>query len=129
MMGKSYRGDSLFYTFRLDDYIPKNHLLRVIHEYVDLSFVRERLASSDSHTGRPSIDAEILLRILLIGYFYGITSERRLVEEIGMPLAYRWFTGLDFNQTIPDHFMADGGHKIVLELIELRKLPGHGQTA
>ena len=103
MMGKSYRGESLFYTFRLDDYIPKNHLLRVIHEYVDLSFVRERLASSYSHTGRPSIDPEVLLRILLIGYFYGITSERRLVEEIGMHLAYRWFTGLDFNQTIPDH--------------------------
>src|ERR1039457_2542717 len=103
MMGKSYRGESLFYTFRLDDYIPKNHLLRVIHEYVDLSFVRKRLASSYSHTGRPSIDPEVLLRILLIGYFYGITSERRLVEEIGMHLAYRWFTGLDFNQTIPDH--------------------------
>jgi transposase len=103
MMGKSYRGDSLFYTFRLDDYIPKNHLLRVIHEYVDLSFVRERLARHYSHTGRPSIDPEVLLRILLIGYFYGITSERRLVEEIGMHLAYRWFTGLDFNQTIPDH--------------------------
>jgi transposase len=103
MMGQSYRGDSLFYTFRLDDYVPKNHLLRVIHEYVDLSFVRERLARYYSHTGRPSIDPEVLLRILLIGYFYGITSERRLVEEIGMHLAYRWFTGLDFNQTIPDH--------------------------
>src|ERR1035441_1502737 len=103
MMGKSYRGDSLFYTFRLDDYIPKNHLLRVIHEYVDLTFVRERMASSYSHTGRPSIDPEVLLRLLLVGYFYGITSERRLLEEVKMHLAYRWFTRLDLDQEIPDH--------------------------
>lgn len=65
--------------------------------------MRESLKASYSHTGRPSIDPEILLRILLIGYFYGITSERRLVEDVGMHLAYRWFTGLGFDQEVPHH--------------------------
>ena len=59
--------------------------------------MRESLRASYSHTGRPSIDPEVLLRILLIGYLYGITSERRLVEDVGMHLAYRWFTGLGFD--------------------------------
>ncbi len=65
--------------------------------------MRETLKASYSHTGRPSIDPEVLLRILLIGYLYGITSERRLVEDVGMHLAYRWFTGLGFDQEVPHH--------------------------
>ena len=65
--------------------------------------MRERLKQSYSETGRPSIDPELLLRILLIGYLYGITSERRLVEELRMHLAWRWFTGLGFDQEIPHH--------------------------
>jgi transposase len=65
--------------------------------------VRERLKDSYSDTGRPSIDPELLLRILLIGYLYGITSERKLVEEPGMHLAWWWFTGLGFDQEIPHH--------------------------
>jgi transposase len=56
-----------------------------------------------SSTGRPSIDPEVLLRLLLVGYLYGITSERRLLEEVRMHLAYRWFTGLNFGEEIPDH--------------------------
>ena len=72
-------------------------------QHVDFAFVRETLESSYSHTGRPSIDSEVLLRILLIGYLYGISSERRLVEDVGMHLAYRWFTGLHFDQEIPHH--------------------------
>jgi len=70
---------------------------------VDLSFVRERLRSSYSATGRPSIDPEVLLRLLLVGYLYGMTSERRLLEEVKMHLAYRWFTRLNFGEEIPDH--------------------------
>jgi transposase len=68
-----------------------------------LDFVRERLKDSYSETGRPSIDPQLLLRILLIGYLYGITSERKLVEELRMHLAWRWFTGLGFDQEIPHH--------------------------
>jgi len=103
MMGQQPRTWSLFYYFRLEDQIPENHLLRLIDHWVDFSFVRERLKDFYSPTGRPSIDPEVLLRLLLVGYLYGITSERRLMEEVRMHLAYRWFTRLDFDQEIPDH--------------------------
>jgi transposase len=103
MMGQLPRMQSLFYYFRLEDQIPEDHLLRLIDRYVDLSFVRDRLRNLYSSTGRPSIDPEVLLRLLLVGYLYGITSERRLLEEVRMHLAYRWFTRLGFEQEIPDH--------------------------
>jgi transposase len=103
MMGQQTRTESLFYYFRLADQIPGDRLLRLIDQHIDLSFVRDRVKSLYSATGRPSIDPEILLRLLLVGYLYGITSERRLLEEVRMHLAYRWFTRLDFEQEIPDH--------------------------
>jgi transposase len=103
MMGQQPRMESLFYYFRLEDQIPEDHLLRLLDRHVDLSFVREWLKSFYSLTGRPSIDPEVLLRLLLVGYLYGITSERRLLEEVKMHLAYRWFTRLGFDQEIPDH--------------------------
>jgi transposase len=103
MMGQHDRSEALFYYFRLEDQVPENHLLRLIDRYVSFSFVRERLRDSYSETGRPSIDPELLLRILLIGYLYGITSERKLIEELRMHLAWRWFTGLGFDQEIPHH--------------------------
>jgi hypothetical protein len=84
MMGQHAPSESLFYYSKLDDYIPENHLLRLIDKHVSLVFVRERPKDSYSETGRPSIDPELLLRILLIGYLYGITSERKLVEELRM---------------------------------------------
>ena len=103
MMGQQTRTESLFYYFRWEDQIPESHLLRLVDRHVDLSFVRDRLKNSYSSTGRPSIDPEILLRLLLVGYLYGITSERRLLEEVRMHLAYGWFTRLGFEQQIPDH--------------------------
>ena len=103
MMGEHARSEALFYYFTLEEYIPKNHLLRLIDQHIDFSFVREQLKDSYSDMGRPSVDPELLLRILLIGYLYGITSERKLVEELGMHLAWRWFTGLGFHQPIPHH--------------------------
>src|ERR1051325_12066777 len=103
MMGHHSRGEALFYYFRLEDQVPEDHLLRLIDKHVSFDFVRDRLKESYSDMGRPSIDPELLLRILLIGYLYGITSERRLVEELRMHLAWRWFTGLGFDQEIPHH--------------------------
>jgi len=103
MMGQHDRSEALFYYFRLEDQVPENHLLRLIEKHVSFAFVREKLKASYSDTGRPSIDPELLLRILLIGYLYGISSERRLVEELRMHLAWRWFTGLGFDQEIPHH--------------------------
>jgi transposase len=103
MMGQHTRSESLFYYFRLEDQVPENHLLRLIDRHINFDFVRARLRDSYSETGRPSIDPEVLLRILLIGYLYGVTSERKLVEELRMHLAWRWFTGLGFDQEIPHH--------------------------
>jgi transposase len=103
MMGQHDRSEALFYYFRMEDQVPETHLLRLIERHIRFEFVRERLRSSYSESGRPSIDPELLLRILLIGYLYGITSERKLVEELGMHLAWRWFTGLGFDQEIPHH--------------------------
>ena len=103
MMGHHTRSESLFYYFRLEDQVPENHLLRLIDTHIDFSFVREQLKDSYSDTGRPSIDPELLLRIVLIGYLYGISSERKLVQELRMHLAWRWFTGLGFDQEIPHH--------------------------
>jgi transposase len=101
MMGQHTRSESLFYYFRLEDQVPENHLLRLIDTHIDFSFVREQLKDSYSDTGRPSIDPELLLRIVLIGYLYGVSSERKLIEELRMHLAWRWFTGLGFDQEIP----------------------------
>ena len=103
MMGQQSRTQSLFYYFHLEEQIPADHLLRMIDGHIDFSFVREQLKDFYSPTGRPSIDPEVLLRLLLVGYLYGITSERRLMDEVRMHLAYRWFTRLGFDQEIPDH--------------------------
>jgi transposase len=103
MMGHHTRSEALFYYFRLEDQVPENHLLRLIDQHISFEFVREQLKDSYSENGRPSIDPELLLRILLVGYLYGITSERKLVEELRMHLAFRWFTGLGFDQEIPHH--------------------------
>jgi transposase len=103
MMGQHDRSEALFYYFRLEDQVPETHLLRLIEKHISFEWVRERLRNSYSEIGRPSIDPELLLRILLIGYLYGITSERKLVEELRMHLAWRWFTGLGFDQEIPHH--------------------------
>jgi transposase len=103
MMGQHSRSEALFYYFRLEDQVPETHLLRLIEKHINFAFVREKLKDSYSETGRPSVDPELLLRILLIGYLYGITSERKLVEELRMHLAWRWFTGLGFDQEVPHH--------------------------
>src|SRR3989475_3429320 len=103
MMGQHDRSESLFYYFRIEDQVPQNHLLRFIDRYVSFDFVREKLRASYSETGRPSIDPEVLLRILLLGYLYGITSERKLLEELRMHLGWRWLTGLGSEQEIPHH--------------------------
>src|SRR6058998_2319528 len=88
MMGQHSRSEALFYYFRLEDQVPENHLLRLIEKHISFAFVREKLKESYSETGRPSIDPELLLRILLIGYLYGVTSERKLIEELRMHLAF-----------------------------------------
>ena len=81
--------DRLFYSFNLDTYVPADHLLRRIDRFLDLSELRRHLAPFYSHTGRPSVDPELMIRMLIIGYSFGIRSERRLCEEVQLNLAYR----------------------------------------
>jgi transposase len=104
MMGQ--RGgaqDKLFYAFNLDDHVPQDHLLRGIDGVLDLGDLRRHLAPFYSHTGRPSIDPELMIRMLIVGYSFGIRSERRLCEEVHLNLAYRWFCRLDLEDAVPDH--------------------------
>ena len=104
MMGQQ-RGsqEPLFYSFNLEDHVPQDHLLRGIERCLDLSGLRQHLAEYYSHTGRPSIDPELMIRMLIIGYSYGIRSERRLCEEVHLNLAYRWFCRLGLEAAVPDH--------------------------
>ena len=95
--------DQLFYSFNLDEHVPQTHLLRGIDRYFELDGLREHLAPHYSHTGRPSIDPELMIRMLIVGYCFGIRSERRLCEEVHLNLAYRWFCRLDLEDIVPNH--------------------------
>lgn len=94
---------TLFYEFSLERHVPADHLLRSIDRFVDLGGIREQLRPYYSETGRPSVDPELMIRMLLIGYCMGIRSERRLCEEVHLNLAYRWFCRLGLDGTVPDH--------------------------
>ena len=104
MMGPRQEAQgALFYRFSIDDHVPDDHALRAIDRFVDLSGVRPLLAPFYSASGRPSIDPELMIRMLLLGYCQGIGSERRLCEEVHLNLAYRWFCKLDLTDPVPDH--------------------------
>jgi len=103
LLGENPRSERMFYYVRMEEMVPENHLLRLINKHIDFGFIRDKVKPLYSHTGRPSIDPEVLLRILLIGYLYGITSERRLCEEVQMHIGYRWFVGLNLEDKVPDH--------------------------
>lgn len=104
MMGPKQEAQAaLFYEFCLEDHVPADHLLRSIESFVDLSDIRRHLAPFYSAIGRPSIDPELMVRVLLVGYCMGLRSERRICEEVHLNLAYRWFCRLDLNDPVPDH--------------------------
>ena len=104
MMGeRRVRQDALFYEFSLERHVPEKHLLRSIDRFVELDGLRQELAPFYSELGRPSVDPELLIRMLIVGYCFGIRSERRLCEEVHLNLAYRWFCGLGLDGEVPDH--------------------------
>jgi transposase len=106
MMGRQKVDQSqLFYLFNLEGRIPAHHLLRRINPVVTgiLAGLREKLEPFYSEIGRPSIDPELMIRMLIVGYCYGIRSERRLCEEVELHLAYRWFCRLDLDDKVPNH--------------------------
>ena len=104
MMGeRRVAQEALFYEFSLERHVPADHLLRAIDRVVDLSGLRAHLRPFYSETGRPSIDPELMIRMLIVGYCFGIRSERRLCVEVHLNLAYRWFCRLGLEGDVPDH--------------------------
>jgi len=104
MMGeRTVMQEALFYSFSIENHVPADHLLRSIDRFVDLGGLREHLRPYYSDMGRPSIDPELMIRMLIIGYCMGIRSERRLCEEVHLNLAYRWFCRLGLEGAVPDH--------------------------
>ncbi|HCJ11135.1 MAG TPA: hypothetical protein DHW14_08255 [Clostridiales bacterium] len=90
-----------FYSFSLEERVPQDRLLRLVDKTIDLSFVRDLVKHTYSHTGAPSVDPVVVFKMALLGYLYGITSERRLAEEIRLNLAYMWFLGYDLDEQPP----------------------------
>jgi transposase len=106
MMGRQISDQaSFFYEFRLDDRVPKDHLLRRIDRFLTpvLGGLHEQLRPYYSEIGRPSIDPELMIRMLIVGYCYGLRSERKLTQEVELHLAYRWFCRLDLDDKVPHH--------------------------
>src|SRR3978361_947747 len=104
MMGhRQVEQAALFYEFSLETHVPADHLLRSIDRFVDLTGLRQELAPFYASTGRPSVDPELMIRMLIVGYCLGIRSERRLCDEVHLNLAYRWFCRLGLDGKVPDH--------------------------
>jgi transposase len=104
MLGRQESGQGqFFYSFDLDRVVPTDHLVRQIDGLLDLSWVHKELAPFYSHTGRPSIDPVLMIRMLIVGYVFALRSERRLCAEVQVNLAYRWFCKLGIEDNIPDH--------------------------
>ena len=103
MLGRKRFEPKLFYQFSLEDRVPEDHLLRRVVAVVDLAFVRRLTARFYSHTGQPGVDPVVLFKLALLGWLYGITSERRLAEECRLNLAFLWFLGYDLDERPPDH--------------------------
>src|SRR6516165_6142539 len=104
MMGRlNHDQEQLFYSFHLEEAVPQEHSIRKIAAVLDLSWIRSELAPFYPEMGRPSIDPELIIRMLIIGYVFAIRSERAICREVQVNLAYRWFCGLSIEDKIPDH--------------------------
>jgi len=124
MMGRREVGQGqFFYSFDLDKVVPPDHLVRQIDTVLDLSWVHRELAPYYSHTGRPSIDPVLMIRLLIVGYVFAIRSERQLCSEVQVNLAYRWFCKLGVEDDIPDHSVfSRARHERFRESDALRKV-------
>src|SRR6266481_4709145 len=104
MMGRrNHDQEQFFYSFRLDEAVPDDHLVRKIAAVLDLSWVHSELAPFYPTMGRPSIDPVLMIRMLIIGYVFAIRAERALCREVQVNLAYRWFCGLSIEETVADN--------------------------
>ena len=103
MQGKKEFNQRIYYNINLDCLVPEDHLLKRLDSLVSFDFVRGITKSYYSYTGKPSIDPVVLVKMLLVGYLFDIRSERKLVEEISLNLAYRWYIGYDLDEEVPNH--------------------------
>lgn len=103
MMSVKQKESKLFYNFSLSNHVPKDHFLRKIEETIDFSFIYKLAKPYYSHTGQPSVDPVVLLKMMLIGYLYDITSERKLAQELRVNLAFMYFLGYDIDEETPNH--------------------------
>ena len=139
MQGKKEFKQRIYYNVSLDSLVPDDHLLKRLEKLVSFDFVRDITRSHYSHTGKPSIDPVVLVKMLLIGYLFDIRSERKLVEELSLNLAYRWYIGYDLDEEIPNHsifskartrfgkkLFVDIFEKIVLKCVELELVSKDG---
>jgi transposase len=119
----------LFYDFCLDEHVPSDHMLTGIDRHLDLADLRQSLKPFYSQMGRPSVDPELMIRMLIVGYSMGIRSERRLCEEVHLNLAYRWFCRLGLEGRVPDHStFSKNRHGRFRESDALRRLFGRCQS-
>jgi len=123
VQGKKEFNQRIYYNINLDSLVPEDHLLKRLERLISFNFVRDITKSYYSHTGKPSIDPVVLVKMLLVGYLFDIRSERKLVEEISLNLAYRWYIGYDLDEEIPDHSIFSKarvrfGKKLFVEIFE-----------
>ena len=102
MMGRKDRQMQILFI-DINTMIPENHLLKQIDKKINFDFIYELAAPYNATTGRKSVDPVMMIKMLLIGYLYGIKSERRLAEEVNLNIAYRWFCGLELSDKVPEH--------------------------
>ena len=119
MQGKKEKERKLFYSVNLDHLVPSDHPVRRINEILDLNFLYQETRPYYSHEGKPSIDPVVLFKLYLLGYFFGIPSERKLFREVQVNLAYRWYLGYDLDEQIPDHsIMTKSRYRFPVEVFE-----------
>jgi transposase len=123
VQGKKEFNQRIFYNINLDSLVPDDHFLKRLDSVVSFNFVRDITKDYYSHTGKPSIDPIVLIKMLLVGYLFDIKSERKLVEEISLNLAYRWYIGYDLDEEVPNHSVfskarARFGKKLFLDIFE-----------
>jgi len=139
VQGKKEFNQRIYYNINLDCLVPENHLLKRLERLVSFDFVRGITRDYYSHTGKPSIDPVVLVKMLLVGYLFDIRSERKLVEEISLNLAYRWYIGYDLDEEVPNHsifskarvrfgkkLFVDIFEKILIKCIELGLVSSEG---
>lgn len=103
MLKKDTEKQMKLFSGTLEELTPKEHFLRELDRLVDFDFICEKVEDMYSKTGRPSIDPVVLIKMLLIGYLYGIDSERKLEQEIHVNIAYRWFLSIELDERVPDY--------------------------